>query len=330
MTLNFRDHRIYLTPLLRALHKHGATPPSKIYDEVADVVGVSAEDRNVGSAKGGTQPVYRNRIQFARQSLIDAGLLISSSEPGWRRGIWELNEEGHALAEKTEDDSELEELVQSRANEGARQRALERRRSRALAGLDAQEVTEEGDETGDEGEEEEVYEEYDLSEQIGELVEEANQAAKEVMLGHIRSLDDTAFEHLVGDVLKKALRAVEVQITPRTRDGGIDGVLYFDSLKMRTVVFEAKRYRETNTVGRPAIDAFSAVARRRGATHALFVTSGNFSRGAEEAARLDSIRLINGMALVELMAETGIGLRPKETHIIYGVDPNWSIDLDEV
>lgn len=327
MTVNYRDHRIYLTPLLRALHKHGASPPSEIYDEVADAVGISDEERLVWSASGGTQPVYRNRIQFARQSLIDAGLLISSSEPGWRRGVWELNDAGRALVEETSAE-ELEGVVQRRADEGARLRAQERRRSRALAGLDAQEGH--GGEDIEADEEEDELEEYDLSEQITELVDEANQAAKDTMLGHIRSLDDRAFEHLVGDVLKKALRAVEVQITPRSRDGGIDGVLYFDSLKMRTVVYEAKRYAEANTVGRPMIDAFSAVARRRGATHALFVTSGRFTRDAVEAAKLDSIRLIDGVALVELMAETRIGLRPKETHIIYEVDPNWSIDADDV
>jgi len=38
--------------------------------------------------------VYRNRIQFARAALIDAGFLVGSEDDGWKRGVWELNDAG--------------------------------------------------------------------------------------------------------------------------------------------------------------------------------------------------------------------------------------------
>ena len=44
---NFRDHRIYLIHLFRVLHKRGRELPADIYDEVADLAGVTSEQREV-------------------------------------------------------------------------------------------------------------------------------------------------------------------------------------------------------------------------------------------------------------------------------------------
>ena len=117
----------------------------------------------------------------------------------------------------------------------------------------------------------------------------------------------------MGTVLKAALRAESVKITRRSRDGGVDGLLYFDALGMRLAVFEAKRCADGSVVGRPLVDAFATAARRHRASHSLFVTSSRFSPEAVDAARDEGIRLIEGMAFVELMAQHGIGLRAKET-----------------
>jgi restriction system protein len=143
-------------------------------------------------------------------------------------------------------------------------------------------------------------------------------------------MSDRAFEHLVGTVLKAALRAESVKITQRSRDGGVDGMLYFDALGMRLAVFEAKRYAEGNAVGRSLVDAFATAARRHRALHSLFVTSSRFSQEAVETARDEGIRLIEGTAFVELMAQHGIGLRAKDTFVLYELDPAWSVnDVEE-
>ena len=144
-----------------------------------------------------------------------------------------------------------------------------------------------------------------------------------MMLGHVRGLTDRAFEYLVGSVLKAALRAESVLVTRKSRDSGIDGILYFDALGIRTAVFEAKRYAEGNTVGRPLIDAFATAARRQHADHYLFVTSSRFSSEAIATAKDENIRLIDGTAFVELMALHGIGLRERASYVVYELDPAW-------
>ena len=82
--------------------------------------------------------------------------------------------------------------------------------------------------------------------------------------------------------------------------------------------------------GRSMVDAFATAARRHRALHSLFVTSSRFSPEAVETAKDEGIRLIEGTAFVELMAQHGIGLRAKDTFVLYELDPAWSVnDVDE-
>jgi restriction system protein len=326
MAENFRDHRTYILPLFRALAGRGAVAPAEIYEKVADAAGVTKEEREVLGERETDNPVYANRIQFARQSLIDAGLLIGSSDPHWTRGVWQLNAAGESLARRQPDDRALDAELRRLAAEGARKRAQERKRSRTLAGLDDAEVPPNAPSsaptltptTDDEGEGTETT--------ISELVDDANEVTTEAMLAHVRAIDDFKFEHLVARVLRAALRADSVEVTPRSRDGGIDGYIYFDDLKLRLAVFQAKRYGGDGKVGRPEVDAFSTAARRKKASHALFVTSGGFSKEAIEAARDEGIRAIDGFAFVQLMALHEIGLRARKKYVLYEIDPAWSVE----
>jgi restriction system protein len=328
-TTSFRDPRTYVVHLLRVLQKHGgASPPAEIYDEVADRAGVTHEEREIEGAAPSDNPVYRNRIQFARQTLIDAGALIGSAQPGWQRGVWELTPEGARLARASRADGDLDAILRTRAAEGARKRAKEREASRALAGLDEDEEDDDHEVAHNEIEgDAEPLEEDDESPKlrIAKLVVTANDAALRTMLDHVRAMSDRAFEHLVGAVLRAALRAESVKVTQKSRDGGVDGVLHFDGLGMRVAVFEAKRYAEDNKVRRSQVDAFATAARRRRASHALFVTSSRFSPEAIATGVDEGIRLIDGMAFVELMAQHGIGLRPRDTFVLYEIDPAWSV-----
>ena len=252
-------------------------------------------------------------------------MVVGSSDPGWKRGIWELSPGGIQLARTEQSDAKLDAQLREWAAEELLRRTRERQDSFALAGLETDEPEDFREhESGIDAETDEA------GPTVQDRVEAANDAVLRTMLDHVRSMSDRAFEHLVGTVLKAALRAESVKITQRSRDGGVDGMLYFDALGMRLAVFEAKRYAEGNVVGRPLIDAFATAARRHRASHSLFVTSSRFSQDAVEAAREEGIRLIEGTAFVELMAQHGIGLRAKDTFVLYELDPAWSVnDVEE-
>ncbi len=220
----------------------------------------------------------------------------------------------------------------TKSAEGARLRAERRRRSMEPAGLEQPEESTPGtSDTASNDASGEGVASVDLvtPDHLRKLVQAANQTAFDAMLDHVRGMNDRAFEYLVGNVLKAALRAESVTVTQKSRDGGFDGVLMFDSLGIRTAVFEAKRYADANKVTRPQIDAFATAARRRRATHSLFVTSSAFSQQAIDSARDEGIRLIDGNALVELMAQHSIGFRPTEQLPLYAIDPAWSVETDD-
>jgi restriction endonuclease Mrr len=204
---NFRDHRIYMVPLLRVLQRRGACRPADVYDEVADLVGVTPDQRAIEGGEGSWNPVYRNRIQFARQALIDAGVVLGSTQPGWQRGVWQLAPEGDRLGRATASDAALDAILRERALAGIRRRTLEREESRALAGLSSSEEPKQE-------EEEDVTDsaEADSRPDVAFLVDAANDLVLRTMLEHVRSMSDRAFEHLVGTVLKAALRAESVTV----------------------------------------------------------------------------------------------------------------------
>lgn len=327
---NFRDHRTYLRSLFEVLAEKGSAKPGDIYAQVADRAGIPQSVRSELSPQGGRHPIYCNRIQFARQSLVDAGVLLGPNDPEWQRGVWELSREGVAIAQRGLSGQALDELLNQRAVEGTRKRAQEREKSMELAGLNVdREPGADNNSASDH-----AYLSQDSSDALETLslsairveVESANQAVMATMLEHVRAMPERAFEYLVGSVLQAALKAETVSITQQSRDGGFDGLLTFDSLGIRIAVFEAKRYNDGNVVGRQHIDAFATAVRRRKATHGLFVTSSRFSAEAIDSAKNESIRLVDGIAFVELMAKHGFGLRAREQFTIYEIDPAWSVE----
>ena len=311
---SFRDQRRYIPSLLKVLYERGQSRPKDIYDEVANLAGITVEEKNVQGNSG--EIVYANRVQFARQELVGAGIIVGPSSPDWKRGFWMLTESGKALVNRCQTNEEFEIGLDERLEEERVRKRASQKKSREMAGIEDEVSVDERDNR-----------ELEVGpSSIIDAIEEANALVFSAMLEHIRSIHERKFEMLVGEVLRLALKADSVRITPASRDGGFDGILAFDSLKMRTAVFEAKRYAEGNTVQRRELDIFATARRRLQATHAVFVTSSSFSSGACEAARGEDIRLINGEAFVALMAKHKIGLQVQRQFSLYEIDPNWSID----
>ena len=93
-------------------------------------------------------------------------------------------------------------------------------------------------------------------------------------------------------------------------DGGVDGVVNKDRLGLSRVYIQAKRYKDGNNVGAPAIQQFSGSMDERRANEGVFVTTSDFSKPAVESAQrlTKRIALINGQRLAEIMFELGVGV----------------------
>lgn len=134
----------------------------------------------------------------------------------------------------------------------------------------------------------------------------------------LKAMDSTAFERLCQRLLRES-GFIEVEVTGRSGDGGIDGrgVLRIGGLISFTVMFQAKRYKDV--VGSNVVRDFRGALMGR-ADKGLIITTGRFTGEANKEATRDGatpIDLIDGTLLVQKLKELGLGIR---THMVETVE----------
>jgi restriction system protein len=107
---------------------------------------------------------------------------------------------------------------------------------------------------------------------------------------------------------------IQVEVTGRSGDGGIDGkgVVRIGGILSFHVVFQCKRYK--GSVSPSVIRDFRGASVGR-ADKGLIITTGAFTRDARTEAQRDGatpIDLIDGEELVEKLKELEIGIEVKE------------------
>jgi len=147
---------------------------------------------------------------------------------------------------------------------------------------------------------------------------------KENLREILLNMDPYAFEKLCARLLREA-GFVEVDVTRRSGDGGIDGngILQHGLIGWR-VVFQSKRYH--GSVSPEQIQAFRGAVQGR-ADRGLFITTGTFTANArKEATRQGGlpIDLIDGNKLIDLLKEYQLGISVElRTVEIITVDEQW-------
>ncbi len=108
-------------------------------------------------------------------------------------------------------------------------------------------------------------------------------------------------------------------------DGGVDGVVKKDRLGLSSVYIQAKRYKDGNSVGAPAIQQFAGSMQERRADEGVFVTTSTFTRAAyDSVAKLRArIALIDGERLAEIMYELGVGVKTHSVFTLKRVDSDF-------
>ena len=116
----------------------------------------------------------------------------------------------------------------------------------------------------------------------------------------------------------------DLEATPLTGDGGIDGIITLDRLGLEKVYVQAKRWAKGG-VGRPEIQKFFGALAGRRANRGVFITTSTFTGEAKEYARQvsDSIVLVDGKELAALMIEYGVGVSVQRTIKIARLDSDY-------
>jgi restriction system protein len=151
------------------------------------------------------------------------------------------------------------------------------------------------------------------------------------LLDRILSQSPDFFERLVVELLKAMGYAGDeflAEAVGKSGDGGIDGVIHQDSLGLEAVYIQAKRYDPSNSVGRPALQAFIGSLSGMSATKGVFITTSSFSANVEPYLQSVPQRVItiDGDRLVELMVQHGVGVRVEQTYTVYRVDEDFFAD----
>jgi restriction system protein len=137
------------------------------------------------------------------------------------------------------------------------------------------------------------------------------------------SLEPAAFERLAQRLLRES-GFIQVQVTGKSGDGGIDGVgiARINGFLSFHVLFQCKRYQGSVTAGQ--IRDFRGAMQGR-TDKGLFITTGTFTRDAIKEATRDGappIDLIDGEQLVQRLKELRLGVKITMIESVE-VDTNW-------
>lgn len=147
---------------------------------------------------------------------------------------------------------------------------------------------------------------------------ELNNVLKDELLTRIHEKSPDFFEKMVVELMEK-MGYGRGQITQKSRDEGIDGMVYQDKLGFDVIYIQAKRYDLEKTVGRPELQKFGGAIPEKN-VKGLFVTTGRFSQDAQKYANDRHIILIDGQRLAELMIEHDFGVSTEYTYRIKRID----------
>jgi restriction system protein len=132
-------------------------------------------------------------------------------------------------------------------------------------------------------------------------------------------MDPTAFERLCQRLLRES-GFIEVEVTRRSGDGGIDGygTIRLAGLISFNVLFQSKRYK--GNIGPDAVRDFRGAMVGR-ADKGVIISTGGFTLEARREATRDGappIDLIDGRLLAEKLKELKLGVR---TNLVENVEP---------
>ncbi len=162
---------------------------------------------------------------------------------------------------------------------------------------------------------------------IDQAVEEVEEGLRSDLVEQLRTVDPYRFERVVLDLLFAmgygGSREEAAQVTQKSNDEGIDGVINEDRLGLDVIYVQAKRWQ--NTIGRKEIQSFVGALAGKQANKGVFITTSDFRESATEYAKAvtQKVILIDGNRLADLMIEHDIGVSKVRSIAIKRIDTDY-------
>ena len=296
------DYQAIMLPLLRCMGDGEDHESKELTRALAAEFNLN-EDERKERLPSGQQTVIANRVGWAKTYLKNAGLI---EQP--KRGIARITEEGkRVLAENDIDRIDSKWLERYPSYLEFRNRQRKPGPADIVPEVDPARTPEETVETS---------------------FETMQDALADEVLDQVKNCSPQFFERLVvellvamgyGGSIEDAGRAVG-----RSGDGGIDGIIKEDKLGLDVICVQAKRW-DSNSVGRPAVQAFAGSMEPHRAKKGVFITTSRFSKDALEYVTQAErkIVLIDGERLAKLMIEHNVGVTAYRSFVLKRLDSDY-------
>jgi len=291
-----------MLPLLKYINDGKEHSLSETHDALGKYFGLTDEELRE-LLPSGRQPVFRNRVGWARTYLKKAGLLSSP-----KRAHFIISEKGLSLLK--EDPAEITSKFLTRYDEFVEFQSIKKN-------IEGCSHNHQNDENNDQTPEESL--EYAYQKLHSELSKE--------LLTIIKSCTPDFFEKLIIDLLITmgygGSRKEAGQAMGKSGDGGIDGIINEDKLGLDVIYLQAKRWE--NTVPVKEIRDFTGALASKKAKKGVFITTSDFPKSVYDfVGQVEyKIILIDGERLTNLMIEHSVGLSIINTYHVKTIDSDY-------
>jgi restriction system protein len=299
------DFQTLMLPVLKFSATKDEHSLREATDYLANEYQLTEEERDE-LLPSGTQPIFYNRVGWARTYLKQAGLLELT-----RRNYLIITDAGKDVLQQNPDKINMKFLEQFPEYLEFRDRKREKVEP-------------------DDGVEKELSPEESLEASYSRIRDDL---VKELLDNILRS-SPSFFENLVVELLVKmgygGSRVDAARAVGKIGDEGIDGIIDEDKLGLDNIYIQAKRWTET-PVGRPEIQKFVGALHGKKAKKGIFITASRFTDQATEyVSAIDTkVVLIDGRRLADLMIDHNVGVSTVTNYEIKRIDSDYFFEILE-
>lgn len=286
----------YMLPIMQLAADGKIRKSSDFYEVAKDL-----PDADKGQIlQSGREPIYQNRISWAKSYLFKAGFLDRIARNQYvisQLGKKFINTKPNTLSTKI-----LEEYSENFHDWVSK---VEDNKPKSSSTKLQESTTKTFDE------------------QIDEAFKALQEKLAEDIIDKILSQDDLFFERLVMNLLEKMGYGAG-QLTKKSHDEGIDAIINADQLGLDKIYIQAKRWKAGNNVSRKELQSFAGAIDGAHGNKGVFITTSDFTNEAKEyTSNNTKIIKINGMKLAEYMIKFNLGVSVDHSYEIKKIDTDF-------
>ena len=300
--MNIPDFQKMMHPLLEILKDGRVYSCEQIVELLRVRFLLSLDDLKV-KVPNGKQSLFRNRVDWALNNLLQAGLIISLL-----KGYYQITQEGKNVLYQIGtvlDTAFLRKFEQFKAWKTMFEEDTDS--SKPI-------------ETEMEKETPEVI--------IGKAIVMLYQSLKFELLQSIKNKPISFFEYFIIELLRKigykGIDSSNFEVIGKQEKEGLEGILYQDELCIEKIYVQAKKW-EMEVTSKD-VRNFIGALNLKGTNKAVFITTSTFSPEAKAEAKqnpLHKIILIDSDQLMQLAIRHNVGIQTKQIVEIKGIDENF-------